>query len=194
MCELVVSSLDLGHGPGSLHCPGCSSTHRSLHRVDTGSFHYEMDPLQSLRPPLDRPTRRPVSSSLRFFSPFNGIFERAPCEEWVVQPHPVPLTGFLNLSAASASSSSTALFRAATVPGCPPFRAFPSTEIVYLFRGHWLPCDYSPTCWATRDRGLVTPGFPDAHTLRRSCLVPPAAMGSLFTGSHPLPGHPGPRT
>jgi hypothetical protein len=125
MCELVVPSLDLGHGPGSLHCPGCSSTHRSLHRVDTGSSHYEMDPLQSLRPPLDRPTCRPVSSSLRSFAPFNGIFERAPCDEWVVQPHSVPLTGFLNLSAALASSSSTALFRAVTVPGCPPSERSP---------------------------------------------------------------------
>jgi len=43
-------------------------------------------------------------------------------------------------------------------------------------------------------QGLIAPSFPDAHAVKRSCLVPPETMSSLSTSRSPLPGHPGPRT
>jgi len=42
-------------------------------------------------------------------------------------------------------------------------------------------------------RVLISPGFTDAHALRRSCLDPPRPMGPLSTSRNPLPGRPGPR-
>jgi hypothetical protein len=93
----------------------------------------------------------------------------------VVQPRPgsahrfsQPLSGFL------AHLGFTALFRAATVPGIPPFRAFPSQESRTPLGATLLPCRCPPTCWdaspgscCRRFRRLPrpsaqSPGSPDA--------------------------------
>jgi hypothetical protein len=74
-----------------------------------------------------------------------------------------------------------------------PFRAFPSQR-------SWSPLEATSSPVVVHPRAertapsLITTGFPDAHTLRRACLVSPAAMGSLFTSRSPLPGRPGPKT
>jgi len=57
-------------------------------------------PLQSLSPPPRCPTTWPGLTSLESFDLFNGILARAPCGR-LVHVRPVPLSGFLNLSAVS---------------------------------------------------------------------------------------------
>ena len=142
--------------------------------------------------PFDRPTCRPEPPSLGFCCPSTAS-SREPRMEWIVPFHPgsalrfsQPLSGFL------ASSSSTALFRAATVPGLPPSEPSPREDRVPLSR--LLAPPRSSTGVRERTaRDLVTSGFPDSHAQARSRLVPPLTMGSLSAGSRPLPGHPGPR-
>ena len=70
-----------------------------------------------------------------------------PHERWVVQPHlgsahrfSQPLSGFL------AHPGFAALFRAAAVPGIPPFRAFPSQKSRTPLGATLLPCRYPRTC------------------------------------------------
>ena len=72
-----------------------------------------------------------------------------------------PLSGFL------ASSSFAALFHAATVPGIPPFRVFPSLEIAYLSRGSSAPLQLSTCVLGRTTRFLVTAGFTDFHAFTR---------------------------
>jgi hypothetical protein len=60
-----------------------------------------------------------------------------------------------------------------------PFRAFPSQR-------SWSPLEATSSLVVVHPRAertapsLIATGFPDAHTLRRACLVSPAAMGSPF--------------
>jgi hypothetical protein len=77
-----------------------------------------------------------------------------------------PLSGFL------AGPSFAALFRAAAVPGIPPFRVFPSQEIAYPSRGSLAPLRLST----------------DVLNARRSTLSPPVSCDSrAFTRSPALP-------
>jgi hypothetical protein len=101
---------------------------------------------------------------------------RRPHERRVVQPRlgsahrfSQPLSGFL------AHLGFAALFHAATVPGIPPFRAFPSQESRTPLGATLLPCRHPPTCWDAspgtchrRFRRLPrssarSPGSPDAY-------------------------------
>jgi hypothetical protein len=84
-----------------LHCPRCSPFCRSSVSRDTESFRREPDPLQSLSPPFDRPTWRAGLPSSGFACPSTAWLARAPCGTGCVGPIPVPLAGFLNLSAVS---------------------------------------------------------------------------------------------
>jgi len=106
---------------------------------------------------------------------------------------PVPLSGFLNLSAVSWQIR---VPRPCFVPQ--PFLGFslqsvPLTRIVYPSRGLQLPCGYPPTCWKARRVSLSAAISPDVHTLRRSCLDPPRPMSPHSTSRSSLPGRPGPR-
>lgn len=71
-----------------------------------------------------------------------------------------------------------------------PFRAFPSTKVVYPSRGHWLP---SVIDRASENAlpGPYYPWFPRLPRPRRSRRVPPEAMGSIFTDRNPLSDCPG---
>jgi hypothetical protein len=101
---------------GSLHWPRRSPARRSPKSNDSGSFRRERDPLQSPSPPLDCPTRR--SGELPgVFASFNGILARAPCGAGSPNTRPGSALGLSQpLSGFPASSSSTALSHAATVP------------------------------------------------------------------------------
>jgi hypothetical protein len=142
--------------------------------------------------PFDRPTCRPEPPSLGFFCPSTAS-SREPRREWIVPFHPgsalrfsQPLSGFL------ASSSSTALFRAATVPGLPPAEPSPREDRAPL-SGPLAPPRLSTGVRERTARDLVTSGFPDSRARARSRLVPPLTMGFLSASSRPLPGHPGSR-
>jgi len=63
---------------------------------------------------------------LEFSAPFNGILDRAPCGAGCPNPPRLRSQAFSTSQRLTQQSSSTALFHAATVPGLPPFRAFPS--------------------------------------------------------------------
>jgi hypothetical protein len=97
-----------------------------------------------------------------------------------------PRSGFL------ARPSFAALFRAATVPGIPPFRGFPSQEIARPSRGSSAPLQSS-----TSVRGRTTldrsPPVSPTPTRSRGCLVPPTTMGSLLVRRGAPPGPPGSR-
>jgi len=156
--------LDVERAPGSFRCPGLSWVRRSPAPCDTGSFRHGLDPLQSPSPSFStvRPVGR-IRPPLRFACPTTASSGQPLCGTGCSIPAPVPLSGFLNLSAASASSSSTALFRAATVPGLLPSEPSPHGDRVPLPRSLLLPCGYPPTCLTPLLRRLVTTGFPDAR-------------------------------
>jgi hypothetical protein len=105
---------------------------------------------------------------LRFFFPSTASLGRAPCEAGChlhlgsALRLSQPLSGFL------AGSSFAALFRAATVPGIPPFRVFPSPEIAYPSRGSLAPLQLSTEVPGRATRFLVTGGFPYSHAFARS--------------------------
>jgi hypothetical protein len=99
--------------------------------------------------------------------PSTVSLELAPCEV-ARQLHlgsalrlSLPLSGFL------AGSSFAALFRAATVPGIPPFRVFPSQEIAYPSRGNLASLQLSTAVQERTARGLLPFGFPDVHAFTR---------------------------
>jgi hypothetical protein len=106
---------------------------------------------------------------------------------------PVPLSGFLNLSAAS---------RQARVPRpCfmpQPFlgaslQSLPLTASVDLSRGHLLPRGSSPACCTHRSRPFAA-GFGRLPRAGRGRLASPAGYELPFHGARPLPGCSGPRT
>jgi len=96
-----------------------------------------------------------------------------------------PLSGF------AASSSSTALFRAATVPDR-LLQSVPLAQVVCPSRGHWLPCGYPPALCADRadDNPRVSP---NAHARRRSGPDSLAAGGRFRRAEARLPLPPGRR-
>jgi hypothetical protein len=140
-----------------------------------------LDLLSTLRPRagsaspdvLDALQRQPRASPM-----WSGLFD----------PHPgsalrfsQPLSGFL------ASSSSTALFRAAAVPGRLPSERSPRKDRAPLSR----PLTPSRLSTSVSDAPLSTVclRFPRRPRGWRSSLVPPSAMSSLSAGSRPHPGH-----
>jgi hypothetical protein len=156
--------LDVERAPGSLPVrvfpPLAGPSHRET-RVHSA---VERTPFRVLRPPYS--TVRPLGRSrppLRFPCPSTASSRQPLYGAGCSIPAPVPLSGFLNLSAVSASSSSTALFRAATVPGLLPSEPSPHRDRVPLPGPPLLPCGHPPTCWTARFRSLVTTGFPDAR-------------------------------
>jgi hypothetical protein len=183
--------LDVERAPGSLRCPGLSWVRRSPAPCDARSFRRGLDPLQSPSPSFS--TVRPVGRlrpPLRSLCPTTTSSRQPLCETGCSIPAPVPLSGFLNLSAVSASSGSTALFRAATVPGLLPSEPSPHGDRVPLSRPlaplrsstDVLDCSSPQPCYHR---------FPRRPRFRRSCQIPPTAMGSLSTNRDPLPGCPG---
>jgi hypothetical protein len=114
-------------------------------------------------------------------------------------PHPgsthrfsQPLSGF------PASSSSTALFRAATVPGRPPFRAFPSrgspapleaacSLAVIHRRARRAARDRSSTVSPTSTRFAQSPGSPADYELPFGGLTPTSRLLGSRTAKPPLP-------
>ena len=119
--------LDVERAPGSLHCPGLSSTRRSLAPCDARSFRRERDPLQSPSPSrLDRPTSRPDPSSPEVSLPFNDILGLAPVWDGLFHSRPgaalrfsQPLSGFSKLEFHGLVSCRNRSWAS-------PFRAFPS--------------------------------------------------------------------
>lgn len=76
------------------------------------------------------------------------------------------------------------MFHAATVPGLPPFRAFPSPRSRTLSRPLLLPCSHSP-CPGDASPATLSPPVSPTPTFERSRLDPPRTMGSLFTRPKP---------
>jgi len=86
------------------------------------------------------------------------------------------------------------LFHPATVPGLPPLQSLPLPEIGgSSLETTQLPRGYPPACSNAPLVALSPPVSPTPTRRARSRLVPPLTMDSLSTGSHLLPGHPGPR-
>jgi hypothetical protein len=136
--------LDVERGPGSLHCPGFSSTAGpSCWLTEVHSY---MKPIPSkvshrllAAPPVGR-----VRLSLRSFDPFNGIFRSEPPVRRAVTLASVPLSGFFNLSAVSQQASEfVALFHATTVPGT-SLQSVPLVESAHPSRGHYSPAVIYP--------------------------------------------------
>lgn len=96
-----------------------------------------------------------------------------------------PLSGFL------AHPSFAALFRAATVPGILPFRAFPSQGSRAPLEAALLPCRYPPTCRTVLPVCLIATRFTDSRAFDAVAWIPRATMDSLFTNRSLLPGCPG---
>jgi hypothetical protein len=183
--------LDVERAPGSLPVrvfpPLAGPSHRET-RVHSA---VERTPFRVLRPPYS--TVRPLGRSrppLRFPCPSTASSRQPLYGAGCSIPAPVPLSGFLNLSAVSASSSSTALFRAATVPGLLPSEPSPHRDRVPLSRP-LAPLRSSTDVLDAPPSSPCHHRFPRRPRFRRSCLVPPATMGSLFTSRGPLPGRPG---
>jgi hypothetical protein len=106
---------------------------------------------------------------------------------------PVPLSGFLNLSAVSQQAR---VPRPCFVPQPflkAPLQSLPLTRIVNPSRGHLLPRGYPPVCRTHRSRPF-TDGFTRRPRSRRSSLDSPAAMCSLSTGRNLPPGRAGSQT
>jgi len=83
-------------------------------------------PFRVLSPPLSvaRPVGR-IRPSMEFFALQRHPKRSALARVGRAQPNQVPLSGFLNLSAVSATLCSTALFHAAAVPELPPSELSP---------------------------------------------------------------------
>jgi hypothetical protein len=123
--------LGVGCGPWILTCPGFVRRRRPLHRLKGGSS-------SRARPPrvphhlLAAQPRTGWADSPGIPDPFNGIARASPIWSGLSVPTPVPLSGFLNLSAVSQPLASTPEFRG--LLSCRshswdlPFRAFPSQE------------------------------------------------------------------
>jgi len=136
------------------------------------------------------PAARPRGSGptpVGFGAPSTTSLVLAPCEV-TCHVHPgsalrlfQPLSGFV------ASSSFAALFRAATVRGVLPSEVSPRRNRAPLSRPLAPLWSFTDVLRRTHSC-LITAGFPDAHTRRRSCLVPPTTMRSLFTHRGALPG------
>jgi len=165
-------------------------SHRSPRSKDLGSFRYGQLPLQS-----SDSTSRPADPTIGCAFPevlatFNGILARAPWWSGLFQTHPgsalrlsQPLSGF------AASSSSTALFHAATVPDR-LLQSVPLARVVRLSRGHWLPGGHPPALCADRsdDNPRVSPNSP---ARRRSSPDSLAAGGPFRRAEARLPVPPG---
>jgi len=132
----VSSSLDFGRGPGSLPCPGSSSTHRPPHRAMWVHSTLDQIPSRVLRPPLDRPARRPDPSPLRFLRPSTASTSEPFFVGRAVQPRPgsalrlsQPLSGFGLLEFHGLVSCRNRSWASS-------LQSLPLTEIVYPSRGH----------------------------------------------------------
>jgi len=127
--------------------PRCSLGYRSPASKDPGSFRHELGPLQSSFPTsLVRPARRPDPTLHEVCAPYNGIQREAPCQRiGRAQANRVPLTGFLNPSAVSATRRSTALFHAATVPER-SLQSFPLVRDRVPLSRPLAPFGYPPVC------------------------------------------------
>jgi len=157
------------------------------HDVNPGFIPLGLDPLQSFSPPRDRPTCRSeltspeLSRALQRHPRASPVERRSsPSRAGSALRFSQPLSGFL------ASSSSTALFRAATVPGhALSFRAFPSLKswssleatsslavIHRSCRSDRAPPDHP---WFPRRPGLSAqlPGSPTDHGLPFHVVSPP---------------------
>jgi hypothetical protein len=119
----------------------------------------------SCKPHMKRTTRFRSGSALRFSQPLSGF---------------------------PASSSSTALFRAATVPERPPSERSPHEDREPLSGSH-APSRLSTSALVRTSRDL-DPAISPTPTLARSRMVPSQAGGALSTSRSSLPGHLGSRT
>jgi len=103
----------------------------------------------------------------------------------------VPLSGFLNLSAVSASTKFHGLISCRNRSWTALLQSFPLVEIVYPSRGHWLPCSYRPCC-GTHHRRPYHPRFLRTPTLLTQSPKSLANYGFPFHESEgPLSGSPG---
>lgn len=92
----------------------------------------------------------------------------------------MPLSGFFNLSADSASTKFHGLISCRNRSWTTLLQSLPLVKIVRPFRGHWLPCSYRP-CAGTFPRRPYHSRFHPLPRFWRSCLDPPRTMGSLST-------------
>jgi hypothetical protein len=104
-------------------------------------------------------------------------------------PAPVPLSGFLNLSAVSwHSRAAWPCFVPQPFLGS-PLQSFSLTEIAHPSRGRWLPCSYPPACSCAL--GLtVRRSFPRRPRFHAVALVPRSTMDSLSACRGSLSGRP----
>jgi hypothetical protein len=103
---------------------------------------------------------------------------------------PVPLSGFLNLSAVSwHTQASWPCFMPQPFLGSSLQSSSP-TRIAHPSRGRWLPCSYPPAC-VKRAGPRRSPPVSPTSTPSRSCLVPRTTMDSLSVSERPPPGRPG---
>ena len=165
--------------PESLPVRGCSCDHRSPPPCDGSSFSRGANPFQSPSLPPDRPTCRPVSTSLEFRS-LQRPLELAPSRGGLSTTAPVPLPGFLNLSAASASAgpSPVALFHATTVPRIRPSELSPRRNRAPLSRP-LATLQLSTRVQKCTVQVLVTAGLLRLPRFHAVAWPPPTAMSFL---------------
>ena len=171
--------LDGKHGTRDLSASICSSYHRS-----PAPRRHRFMPPWTQSPPEYLVLSKPPDWSAGFRlpqvpMPLNGILARAPCGASCSKLRPgsalrlsQPLSGLL------ASTSSTALFHAATVPELLPSERSPHENRARLPAPH-APSQLSTSVQRCTACGLITTSFTDAHASRRGSLDPLAAIGSL---------------
>jgi len=98
--------------------------------------------------------------------------------ERVVTPAPVPLSGFLNLSAVSRQIQASGPCFVPLPPLGFLLQSLPLARIAHPSRGHLLPCGHPPACWIVAVRAL-SPPVSATPALTRSCLLPLTTMSSL---------------
>jgi len=141
--------------------------------------------------PLGLPSCRLAFRLPEVLGPFNGICASAsPVWGGVSASTPVPLSGFLNLSAVSAGRSCVALFHATTVPGILPSELFPHKDRAPLSRP-LAPLQLSTGVLSSTLSCARSPPVSPTSTLSRGCLDPPATMDSVSPSRGSVPPRPG---
>jgi len=150
-------------------------------------------PSRVSHPLSDRPACRPeLTVPLGSSTPFNGIPQLAPCDAGCPFPAPVPLSGFLNLSAVSWQARvPRPCFMPQPFLGCLPSELSPRWN-----RGR-LSTPPAPlrssTALPARPHASRSPALsPTPRPFRPRCLAPCTAHGFPFrVALPPLSGHPG---
>jgi len=168
-----------------------SPNNRSPIPKDTGSFRCRFNSPQSSSPPFERPIRRSGLTSLEFSGPSTASSDEPHIEAGRSTPTPVPLAGFLNLSAVSWQ---VRIPRPYFVPQ--PFlgfllQSFPSQQVRSSLKDPNSLAVIHPRA-ETTSRSLVATSFPNSHA-ETQLLGSPGNYRFPFRRTSRLPGPPGER-